>query len=283
MDTSRKGAFQFVQLSHPQDAASWKRRVRSHAAKNAHVRQKRVVQYQNDKAKEALGRPEHPQQPKTAVTGSIITALGAGRTDPFDSFVRKVTKMENFLLDHFVRHVVLHVVTCYPLRTLSDEVDFRQGMATHWVRLAATDTGMLATLFLASCRTLSNYQHEEFYATLALQYKGQCITTLKSALEHEGDMISDATITKTLALASEATLAGDLAAEQQHTQAAEKMVSMRGGIETLGMSGFLKKLIIWFIRRPSQGGNGKRLLTPTCMPSASMTIVGFVGVARPEQ
>ena len=103
-----------------------------------------------------------------------------------------------------MRHVVLHVVTCYPLRTLSEEAEFRTGMATHWVQMAATDTGMLATLFLASCRNLSNFQHKEFYSTIALQYKGQCITALKTALTKEGDMVSDVTITKTLVLASEA-------------------------------------------------------------------------------
>lgn len=165
--------------------------------------------------------------------------------------------------------------------------------------MAATDPGILAILFLSSCRNLSNFQHKEYYARIALQYKGQCIATLKTDLEKEGDMVSDATITKTLGLASEAvsdpptplkscyvnqdhlltnsqTLTGDYAAVQQHSQAAEKMVSMRGGIEKLGMSGFLKKLIIWFIQEPAQNGNEKRLLMPTCIESVSRTVAGFV-------
>ncbi|KPM35891.1 hypothetical protein AK830_g10671 [Neonectria ditissima] len=209
MDPPRKDAFQFVQLSHPQDAASWKRQVRSHAAKNARARQRRVVEYQEGKVKDgtdprAKGLPGQLGQPQQPAAGSIRTALGAARTDPFDTFVRKVTKFESFLLDHFVRQVVVHVVTCYPLRSLSDEAEFRTGMATHWIQMAATDTGMLATLFLASCQNLSTFQHKEFYSSIALQYKGQCITALKTALEKEGDMISDVTITQTLALASEA-------------------------------------------------------------------------------
>ncbi|KAF7556261.1 hypothetical protein G7Z17_g1538 [Cylindrodendrum hubeiense] len=233
MDNLRKEEFQFVQLSHPQDAASWKRQVRSHAAKNARARQRRVVQYQEGKAKDKsesrsstnLGHLEHSQQPNTVVVSSITTALSAARTDPFDTFVRKVTKFESFLLDHY-------------------DSEFRTGMATHWIHMAATDTGMLATLFLISCQNLSTLQHNEFYSAIAMHYKGQCIMALKTALAKEGDMFSDATITQTLALASEATVTGDHAAEQQHAEAAEKMVSMRGGVDALGMGGFLKKLVI---------------------------------------
>lgn len=70
--------------------------------------------------------------------------------------------------------------------------------------MAAQDPGMLAILLLSSCRNLSNFQHKEYYARIALHYKGQCIATLKADLEKEGDMVSDATITKTLGLASEA-------------------------------------------------------------------------------
>ncbi|KAL6401397.1 hypothetical protein AUP68_15267 [Ilyonectria robusta] len=284
MDVPLKDAFQFVQLSHPQEAASWKRQVRSHAAKNARARQRRVVQYQEDKLKEnselrsteAPGRSEHSEKPNSLAAGSITTALSAARSDPFDTFARKVTKFESFLLDHFVKHVALHVVTCYPLRSLSEETELRTGMSTHWVHMAAQDPGMLAILLLSSCRNLSNFQHKEYYARIALHYKGQCIATLKADLEKEGDMVSDATITKTLGLASEATLTGDYAAVQQHSQAAEKMVSMRGGLETLGMSGFLRKLITWFIHEPARNGNGKRLLIPTCIESVSTTVTGFV-------
>lgn len=173
------------------------------------------------------------------------------------------------------------------MNSAADEAEFRLGMATHWVRLASTDIGMLATLFLASCRNLANYQHAEFYTTTSLRYKGQCIATLKSDLAQENSMVSDATITKTLVLASEAVcdptrvlrymrdiadmsnqlLAGDHAATKQHSQAAKKMVAMRGGIETLGMNGFMKKLIIWFVREPEKKGTS--LLLPTCVVSVS--------------
>ena len=79
---------------------------------------------------------------------------------------------------------------------------------------------------------------------------------------------------------SNQTLAGDDAAMQQHSQAAEKMVLMRGWIEALGMSGFLKKLIIWFIREPAKNGNGNGLLMPTCIASVSRTVAGFMDARK---
>ncbi len=106
MATRRKDAFHFVQISDPHNSASWKRQVRSHAARNARARQQRVIQYQKDNtqvsrlhAKETPDDAANPVQP-TYTYGPIFTALGAARTDPFHTFARKMTNFENFLLDY---------------------------------------------------------------------------------------------------------------------------------------------------------------------------------------
>lgn len=88
--------------------------------------------------------------------------------------------------------------------TSKDEIVFRHGMMTHWVQMAATDPGMLASLFLVACRNLATIQTPKKYESLALKYKNECLRMLSLAIETEGSSISDTTISKALALASDA-------------------------------------------------------------------------------
>lgn len=103
-----------------------------------------------------------------------------------------------------VQFVALESVMCIPFDNPDDGYSFRRGMATSWVQMAAADTGMLATLLLAACRNLAEDQGPGLYSKTALKYKIQTISSLNRALSREGSMISDVTITQTLALASEA-------------------------------------------------------------------------------
>lgn len=65
------------------------------------------------------------------------------------------------------------------------------------------DVGMMYMVFLAASRSLSKQQHPEIYGPIATKYKAECLRLLNLALAAEGNAASDATITKTLAMASE--------------------------------------------------------------------------------
>lgn len=88
--------------------------------------------------------------------------------------------------------------------SVSDEKLFRNGMATHWIQLAVNDPGMLAGIFMAACRNLATLHHADIYRPQALKYRSECIGTLRRGILSEGTSVSDFTITKTLALASDA-------------------------------------------------------------------------------
>lgn len=70
--------------------------------------------------------------------------------------------------------------------------------------MAVVDTGMLATLLLAACRSIAKVQDSSIYYTTALQYKIRTISSINEALLREGPIISNITIAKSLALASKA-------------------------------------------------------------------------------
>lgn len=110
---SSQGAFQFVQISYPDGAASNRHKVRSHASRNPRARQERVTKHQRERLNETslaeldqelwndvLGPSWHTIWLEPAMTGSILTPLGAARIDPFNTFSRKLTRFEAFLFDH---------------------------------------------------------------------------------------------------------------------------------------------------------------------------------------
>lgn len=96
-------------------------------------------------------------------------------------------------------------MTCLPFPSAAAEAIFRRGLSSYWIQTAITDAGMLASVFLASCRHLTQVYNLDTYTTLALQYRGECLASLNAAISKEGAAgVSDLTITKTLALASDA-------------------------------------------------------------------------------
>lgn len=104
--------FHFVHLTHPDDARLWKERVRSHAARNSLARQQRVIKHLNEKC-EGAQLSNRFERDSIVMSGDsadithrvpwipkITTTINAARSDPFDTFIRKITKFENFLLDY---------------------------------------------------------------------------------------------------------------------------------------------------------------------------------------
>jgi hypothetical protein len=45
-------------------------------------------------------------------------------------------------------------------------------------------------------------------------------------------------------------LTGDALTSKRHVEAAQRMVELKGGLEALGLNGFLKQLVVWFATDP---------------------------------
>ena len=77
-------------------------------------------------------------------------------------------------------------------------------MASHWVQMAAEDAGILAAILSAACRHIDMKSGTNTYEHLALVYQAQVVANLRKSLTVEADAPSDATIVKTMCLATEA-------------------------------------------------------------------------------
>ncbi|KFA71131.1 hypothetical protein S40288_10933 [Stachybotrys chartarum IBT 40288] len=278
------GAFLFIDVSDSWGEASRKRQVRSFAARNARGRQLRVREYQASKPREPsheqtatankmstiMARSDKDQVVNPAGHSHLSTHLSAARTDPFDSFSRKVSQSEWFLFDHFVRHVIWTASVCLPALSAEEKDAIRSHMGMQWLQMAMVDAGMLGAVLLFACRNLASYGASDEYSHKALQYGGQCISSLRDALTQTNPVASDFTIAKTMALASDATATGDFRAAQTHLMGLEKLAAMKGLPKTSGY-GLPGNIIIWFLKGPAQPN---ALVTPKWMSSKTMFYVG---------
>ena len=95
----------FVDLSHSCDAISKKgqrRAARSHAARAAHAKARRLltIQYQAQKKLTGVDKPTRDNGPDPVAAPQVFNLLPAGRIDPFMSFARPFRPFEHFLFDH---------------------------------------------------------------------------------------------------------------------------------------------------------------------------------------
>ncbi|PKK51777.1 hypothetical protein CI102_3149 [Trichoderma harzianum] len=267
----------FIIVTHPEtEGLSSEQRtvVHSYAARTAHarVRLARVEAYQLLKATEfQQEQPRHPREdersvkktpsrpdvgleldtPAVLISNSGPGGLGSGRGDPFVSFVRPLTNMDQFLLDQCE----------FPGSPFVDS------MIEEWVRLSLSDIGFLSGILLIASRYLSIFHQpyhphqNQMYTEQATRYKLVCLQTLNEAISFNTGQgtFSDSVIAETMVLALDEISLGDLETSRRHMQGAIKMVELNGGPRTLGLNGFLEMVLNKFT---SQVGLSNRFLAP---------------------
>ncbi|GKT42884.1 uncharacterized protein ColSpa_03065 [Colletotrichum spaethianum] len=146
-----------------------------------------------------------------------------------------------------MQYLIMPQLICVPsldMDILGDKGLFWKGMATYWLHNALSDPGMLANTLLWSCRHMATVRHREVCDLQATKYRLECIQCLNQTLTKEGNDISDLTIAKTLALASDSNLTGEHDIAAKHINAVGHMIRIRD--EGQGSSDSLGRLVIWF-------------------------------------
>lgn len=78
-----------------------------------------------------------------------------------------------------------------------------------------------------------------------LQLKGQTIQAINSSLQARSESLTPATIGAVISMAGYEILFGDLLTNHVHMIGLQAMVAMRGGVDCLGLEGFVKKMLTW--------------------------------------
>ncbi|KAL4967087.1 uncharacterized protein BDV14DRAFT_31949 [Aspergillus stella-maris] len=227
------------------------RKARSHAARSAHakVRRQRIIEYQSKKAREGRKELELSKYITSSrpIGGDPIHPLSYHRRDPFMSCARRLEPNEEVLFDHYVISVV-------PLmRCNSFDADFFRRMMQAWIPFAFATESMLDVMLLVACRHLvesyKRQQLHESYLESAYRYKAGITQSLREAISVETPHFTDTTILKAVMMAYDELWTHDNASLEFHINAASEMVTWRGGPQSLGLDGFIERLLFNLIMK----------------------------------
>ena len=265
-------SFCFVNVAHPRDATDPNslRRVRSHVAKGVRARGRR--------ARQAVDASMIAEEKSVSPRVSCLLSPVA---DPLWNPARTLSPQDLFLLDHCTlfpfpaeashradtynqlpdrNHVVLFRNGTCPVpgsdggtRPASNDTCkkslFTRMQLTCWLPFSVAHLGLLHALLLRSCRSLEGLcgtesQDKNKYARMGTFYKHQCLRAANDAVSSYGTNVTDATIALVMTLLAEAYVLGDLDEWAVHLRACTEMIQMRGGIDALGLDGFLRQVIV---------------------------------------
>lgn len=71
----------------------------------------------------------------------------------------------------------------------------------YWIPFALSDLGLIAALFLQSCRSLGALNPCQNYVDMSTKYRLQCIQSTNASLATRATQMSDATISKVMIMA----------------------------------------------------------------------------------
>ncbi|KUJ19433.1 uncharacterized protein LY89DRAFT_731831 [Mollisia scopiformis] len=268
MSGSMQPKIQFINLSSAatgktkETTTAARRQARSHSARETHARARRLraMNYQLQTAKQGVRESLVNDGDKSYTTTSVgrsaesdakilsdpVSLLAPDRRDPFSSFVKPFTPIENFLLDYYVRIIIPETMeNCIFFKGIENGF---HSMMSDWLQLALTDIGFLSSIFLSACRHLCLYQdQEQKYRLLAIQYKLVSLHKLGEAVLRGPSSVNSSTIANALALALEEAVLGNIITFRNHVLGATKMVELNDGAKTFGLSSFLRSLVQSFI------------------------------------
>ncbi|KAL7926427.1 hypothetical protein ACQKWADRAFT_309263 [Trichoderma austrokoningii] len=244
----RKGIeLEFVNIAHPLDATSSTTisNIRSHAARDIHA-SRRASALQPKGERKIRMRVDTDGDSRLSLASPVNITIPV-HNGLLHCCARPINKLEQFLLNYYATEVIPDARLWCPHG--DEEPLFRQGVKQYWLPFIITDSGLLAGIFLSSCRNLALRGHQtqanQYYHQIATMYKVECIRSVNAAIAAERPIMSEATIAKTLLLCADEFLCQNLIAAALHFEGLSKMITLKGGLPDLGTGGFLRKAIGW--------------------------------------
>ncbi|KAL7792515.1 hypothetical protein V8C37DRAFT_126369 [Trichoderma ceciliae] len=173
-------------------------------------------------------------------TLSIDYQLGGGRVDPFKSYPAPWQPYIPHLVDHYIVHMAVDIPEL-------DEPDNKGLLRSRWFRLATTEISTFQVVLLLSA---GNYITVKggIAAEQGFEMEQLRIDALKSigiAMNEQSKALSDSVIGAVAKMASFEAMHGDENSFRVHMDAAKRLVTMRGGLQNLGLGGLLRRMLIW--------------------------------------
>ncbi|USW57573.1 Putative fungal transcription factor [Septoria linicola] len=272
-DTGSKAAsvpdgidFRFLNFSHPQEAknAQTRRNVRSHVTTKQHEKHRQRVaeqarQTQQDSRQpsptssvhisrtssgnspaQSLSEPETSSPEASSSPSSPTGTTGPTRINPLQIYPEAWHSSLRPVMDHYCNYMAVDLP--------GTDATTRQAIRTHFMGLVLTDPATLHALMLLASAHYAKLRGEGSHNIDMLQLRGMAIQEVNRAMmDHgpQGRATSDRMIFAVGKMATFELLFGQRETFHTHMTGLQRMVSLRGGLQALGLGGMLERMLLW--------------------------------------
>ncbi|KAL1965495.1 hypothetical protein VTN77DRAFT_5751 [Rasamsonia byssochlamydoides] len=172
---------------------------------------------------------------------TIPRLLGGFRVDPFLSF----SVWRPFcapLVDHYLVSMAVDIPEL-------DSPGHRGLLRTRWFPLVISERALfLVILLLAASHYLSVHNGSSDLKLDLLRLRYEAVHAINEALGTEDHVLDDAVVGAVAKMASYEAMFGSRDNYHLHMQGLARMTALRGGLESLGLDGLLRRIVIWIDR-----------------------------------
>lgn len=276
--------FRFLNFTHPQDArnAQTRRHVRSHVTTEQHKKQRQRAAEQARRAQQgsseqipsptlsvpfdgtpSSGSPGYSEtETSSPEASSPVSPAGsptaATRINPTEVYpeewhaslrpimvsrARRQLSQRRWLTvnqDHYLSFMSVDLPETDPAS--------RRLLRTHFLGLVFTDPASLHALMLTAAAHYGKLRGENVHSINLLQLRGMAIQEVNRALQDHrsgGRATSDRMIAAVGKMATYELLFGQRDTFHTHMTGLQRMVSLRGGLQALGLNGLLERILLW--------------------------------------
>ncbi|KAF5597600.1 fungal specific transcription factor factor domain protein [Fusarium subglutinans] len=163
--------------------------------------------------------------------------FGGGRVDPFRTYPGPWNPQVPGLVDHYLVHMAVDIPEL-------DQPGNKGLLRTSWFPLVLSDEAPFQTVMLLSAANKSSVSGTSIPPNYILQLRLQAISSI-NALMATRDDTSDALIGAVAKMASFEAMHGGIESYRIHMRGLYDMVEKRSGLDSLGLNGLLRRIIIW--------------------------------------
>ncbi|KAL2830109.1 hypothetical protein BJY01DRAFT_240501 [Aspergillus pseudoustus] len=188
--------------------------------------------------------------------GAIPRPLGGLRGDPFRSFPVAWRPSLPQFVDHYLMSMAVDIPEL-------DQPGNRGLLRTDWFPLVMSERALFLVIMLLAASNYASVQSQptEMKVDL-LSLRCEAVQAVNEALElQHPSSLSDALVGAIAKMASYEAMYGDVDNYTVHMRGLERAVELRGGLLSLGLSGLLRRIVIW-IDRNGAFLNGSALYFP---------------------
>ncbi|KAJ5088407.1 hypothetical protein N7456_012023, partial [Penicillium angulare] len=175
---------------------------------------------------------------------SLSPQIGGLRVDPFQSYPVSTQTWTPLLVDHYLIHMAVDIPEL-------DQPGNRGLLRTSWFPLVMTEPALFSVIMLLAASHYASLQEKPSTMKMdLLGLRSEAITSINNRLEHYHgpDFIHDALIGAIAKMASYEAMFGSLENYNIHMQGLERIIGIRGGLNSLGLNGLLHRIVVWIDR-----------------------------------